>query len=123
MFTRRELLTSGTTLLLLVPVLGCSSSSSNAADGGSCAGIDSTSTVNASHTHTVCVLTTDLTNPPAAGVSYTTSNESNHTHKVALTAANLSAINGGQTATVTSSSDPDPINNEIHSHDFMIKKM
>ena len=123
MFTRRELLTSGTTLLLLVPVLGCSSSSSNAADGGSCAGIDSTSTVNASHTHTVCVLTTDLTNPPAAGVSYTTSNESNHTHKVALTAANLSAINGGQTATVTSSSDPVPINNEIHSHDFMIKKM
>ena len=131
MFTRRELLTRGTTLLLLVPVLGpvlgpalgCSSSSSNAVDGGSCAGIDSTSTVNASHTHTVCVLTTDLTNPPAAGVSYTTSSEGSHTHKVALTAANLAAINSGQTVMVTSSSDPDPINNMVHSHDFMIKKM
>jgi hypothetical protein len=123
MFTRRELLTSGTTLLLLVPVLGCSSSSSNAADGGSCAGIDSTSTVNASHSHTVCVLTTDLTSPPVAGVTYTTSSEGSHTHKVVLTAANLTAISGGQTVMVTSSTDNDPINNMPHSHDFMIKKM
>src|SRR4051812_17053351 len=83
MFTRRELLSRGTTLLLLIPVVGCSSSSS---DAGSCAGVESTSTVEASHTHTVCVVTSDLTSPPAAGVTYTTSNVGSHTHKVALTA-------------------------------------
>lgn len=119
MLTRRELLTRGTTLLVLVPIVGCSSSS----DGPSCDGVDSTSTVNASHTHTVCVPTADLTNPPAAGAIYTTSNEGMHTHKVTLSQANLTAINGGQTVPVTSSSDPDPINGQVHSHDFSIKKM
>ncbi len=58
MLTRRELLTRGTTVLLLIPVVGCSSSSD---DGGSCAGVESTSTNVAAHTHTVCVLTSDLT--------------------------------------------------------------
>jgi hypothetical protein len=119
MFTRRELLTRGTTMLLLIPVVGCSSSSSNQIDGGSCAGVDSTSTVNSNHSHTVCVLTTDLTSPPNAGVTYTTSNVGSHTHMVMLTAANLTAINTGQTVMVTSTSDGNP----AHSHDFMIKKM
>lgn len=40
-----------------------------------------------------------------------------------LTAANLTAINGGQTVTVTSSSDLDPTNHMTHSHGFAIKKM
>jgi hypothetical protein len=118
MFTRRELLTRGTTLLLLIPVVGCSSSSDDTS-GGSCAGVDSTSTVNSNHSHTVCVLTTDLTSPPGAGVTYTTSNVGSHTHMVMLTAANLTAINTGQTVMVTSTSDGSP----AHSHDFMIKKM
>lgn len=122
MFTRRELLSRGTTLLLLIPVVGCSSSSDNAG-GGSCAGVESTSTVNAAHSHTVCVLTTDLMNPPAGGVTYTTSNVGSHTHQVSLSAANLTAINGGATVPVTSTSDPDPLTNEVHSHDFLIKKM
>jgi hypothetical protein len=127
MLTRRQLLTRGTTLLVLVPVLvpvvapilGCSSSSS---DGPSCAGVDTTSSVDSSHTHTVCVLTTDLTAPSAMGAVYTTSTESMHTHKVTLTQANLTAINAGQTATVTSSVDNDPIDNSAHSHTFAIKK-
>jgi hypothetical protein len=126
MFTRRELLARGTTMLLLIPVVGCSSSSSNSAidgGGGSCDGFESTSSVDVSHTHTVCVLTADLTSPPAAGVTYTTSNVGAHTHKVSLTAANLTAINGGQTVMVTSSSDPDPANSQPHSHTFMLKKM
>ncbi|HEX8111480.1 MAG TPA: hypothetical protein VF516_27305 [Kofleriaceae bacterium] len=122
MFTRRELLTRGTTLLLLIPVVGCSSSSDQTG-GGSCAGIQSTSSIDAAHTHTVCVLTSDLTSPPAAGVTYTTSNVGDHTHKVMLTAADLTTINGGQTVTVTSTTDPDPIDNVTHSHIFMIKKM
>ena len=121
MFTRRELLTRGTTLLLLIPVVGCSSSSDQ--NAGSCAGVESTSTTDEQHTHTVCVLTSDLTNPLAAGVTYTTSNDSSHTHRVMLTAANLIAINGGQTVRVTSTIDNDPINSAAHSHDFMIKKM
>lgn len=118
MFTRRELLTRGTTVLLLIPVIGCSSSS----DDGSCAGVESTSTNNSQHTHTLCVLTSDLMSPQAP-VTYTTSNVSNHTHRVTLTAANLTAIIGGQTVMVTSTSDPDPIDGTVHSHDFMIKKM
>jgi len=123
MLTRRALLTRGTTVLLLVPVvgplLGCTD---DATSGGSCSGVSSTSSVDTQHSHTVCVLTTDLTSPPAAGVSYTTSNDSGHTHKVALTAANLTAIQSGQTVPVTSSSDVDPINNQAHTHTFMIKK-
>lgn len=119
MFTRRELLTRGTTLLLLIPVVGCSSSS----DPGSCAGIESRSTVDEQHDHTVCVSTSDLTSPPAAGVTYTTSNDSSHTHRITLTAANLSAISSGQGVTVTSTIDNDPINNAAHSHVFLIQKM
>ena len=122
MFTRRELLTRGTTLLLLVPVvgpiLGCSSSS----DSPSCAGLDTTSTTDEFHTHTLCVLTSDLTNPPAAGVTYTTSNESMHTHKVMITQAQLTMINSGQTVPVTSSNDNDPVDNKLHTHMFTIKK-
>src|SRR5262249_15129513 len=109
MFTRRDLLTRGTTMLLLIPIVSCSSSGDDG--GGSCAGVETTSTVNAAHTHTVCVLTTDLTNPNAAGVTYTTSNVGSHTHTVALTAAQLTMINGGQTVMVTSSTDNDPTNN------------
>lgn len=122
MFTRRELLTRGTTMLLLIPVVGCSSSSNNQPDGGSCA-IESTSTVDFAHTHTLCVLTADLTSPPSAGVAYTTSNVGAHTHKVTLTAVNLTAINAGQAVTVTSTTDPDPTNGMVHSHNFTIQKL
>ena len=123
MFTRRELLTRGTTMLLLIPVVGCSSSSNDQPQGGSCAGTESTSTVEFAHTHTVCVLTADLTSPPSAGVAYTTSNVGSHTHKVTLTAVNLTAINSGQAVTVTSTTDPDPTNGMVHSHNFTIQKM
>jgi hypothetical protein len=119
MFTRRELLTRGTTLLVLVPILGCSSSSG---DSGACNGIESTSTVNASHSHMLCVATADLSSPPVAGVMYTTTNNGSHTHRVQLTQANLTAIAAGQTVMVTSSSDVDPINGVAHTHDFAITK-
>ena len=127
MYTRRELLTRGTTVLLLIPVvgpmLGCSSSSdSPAPDAASCAGVSSTSSTDSQHSHTLCVLTSDLTTPPAAGVTYTTSNDSGHTHHVTLTPANLTTINGSGTVMVTSTSDVDPINGAAHTHTFMIKK-
>jgi len=126
MFTRRELLTRGTTVLLLIPVvgplLGCGSSNSSGPDAAACAGVSSTSSVDSQHSHTVCVLTSDLTAPPAAGVTYTTSLDSGHTHHIALSAANLTSINAGGTVMVTSTSDVDPINNMAHTHTFMIKK-
>ena len=124
MLTRRDVLTRGATLLLLVPVIGCTTSSSTPppGPGGTCAGTDVTSSVDAAHLHTVCVLSSDLTNPPPGGVTYITSSNGEHTHNVTLSAANLTAINGGQTVMVTSTSDVDPINGAAHTHTFMIKK-
>jgi hypothetical protein len=78
--------------------------------------------VDASHTHTLCVLTSDLASPPAAGVTYTTSSDGGHTHKVTLAQADLMAINAGQTMTVTSTSDLDPANGSAHTHKFAITK-
>ena len=123
MFTRRELLTRGTTVLLLIPVvgpmLGCGDSGPEPA---ACAGVSSTSSTDNQHSHTLCVLTADLTTPPTAGATYTTSLDSGHTHHVALSAASLTSINTGGTVMVTSTSDVDPINNAAHTHTFMIKK-
>jgi hypothetical protein len=122
MLTRRDILTRGTTLLLLVPVLGCSMSSTTTTPGATCAGTSVFSSVDAAHTHTVCVLDSDLTNPPVGGVTYTTSVNGEHTHIVTLAQADLTAIHGGQTVTVTSTSDVDPINGMAHTHSFAISK-
>jgi hypothetical protein len=119
--TRREILTTSTTLLLLVPVAAACSSSNNSSGGtedagNGCNGVFETSTVTNGHTHTLCVPTTDLTNPPAAGVTYTTSFDAGHTHThtVVLTQAQLQTINGGGSVTVTTSSPA--------SHNFTIAK-
>jgi hypothetical protein len=119
--SRRELLTQSTLLLLLVPVAGqalaCSTSNgaSPAETEPTCNGIAETSTVADAHTHTLCVLTTDLTSPPAAGVTYTTSVSAGHSHTVALTQAQLQTIESGGSVTVMTSSPPTP-------HDFTISK-
>lgn len=127
MLTRRQLLARGTTLLVLVPVVpavlqACSSSSPNEQQGPSCAGTADLSSVNEGHTHSVCVLTSDMTSPPASGVTYTSSNDGNHTHTITLTAAQLSAISSGQSVKVTSTSDIDPNTNMAHTHDWTITK-
>ena len=125
MLTRRELLARGTTVLLLVPIISsCSSNNSSSADAAaSCSGIDSTSTVNADHTHDICVPTTDLTNPPAAGVTYTSTNVGMHTHTLMLTQAQLMTIeSGGSVGPITSSATNDPIDNMVHTHDWTIMK-
>jgi hypothetical protein len=72
------------------------------------------STVTNNHEHSLCVLTTDLMNPPAAGVTYTTSLTDGHTHTVNLTQAQLQSIESGGSVTVTTSS-PYP-------HNFTIQK-
>jgi hypothetical protein len=125
MLTRRQLLTRGTTVLLLVPIAGCmsgGSSPSTPPPGPACSGTDVLSSSDASHTHTVCVLNTDMTSPPAAGVTYTTSSDGGHTHQVTLSMANLAALAGGQTIMVTSTNDVDPVNGTAHTHKFAITK-
>lgn len=121
MFTRRELLSRGTTLLLLVPILGCTTGSDSQPVACN-SGLGFTSSLDAEHTHTLCVPTVDMTNPPATGTNYVTSTDGGHTHKVTLTQAQLSTINGGGTVMVASTSDNDPTNNLVHSHSFAISK-
>ena len=115
MQTRREFVTQATMTLFLVPLaaVACSSGSNPSSPGGSCNGLDPTSTVALGHTHTVCVLSSDLSNPPSGGVTYTTSGP-DPTHTVTLTQAQLQSIQSGQSVTVTTS-----IANN-HTHDFTI---
>lgn len=110
---------------MLVPVVpavlqGCSSSPDS--PGSSCSGTDPLSTVNEGHTHSVCVPTSDMTNPPAGGATYTSSNDGSHTHTITLTAQQLSMIAAGQSVLVTSSNDVDPKTQVAHTHDWTITK-
>jgi hypothetical protein len=131
MLTRRQLLSRGTTLLMMVPVIpavlqACSSSSSG---GGtdpaqSCpsGSFTTNSSVDDDHSHLLCIPTSDLTSPPAAGMTYTALENGSHIHTVTLTAAQLSAIGAGGSATIVSSSDLDPISGVVHPHTFVISK-
>ncbi|MGO9000215.1 MAG: hypothetical protein ACLQVI_43355 [Polyangiaceae bacterium] len=123
--TRREVL-SKSTVLLLVPIAGsavaCSSSNNSSSssviqaseDASACNGIFEISTVTNNHDHSLCVLTTDLTDPAAAGVTYTTSFNDGHAHTVSLTQAQLQSIEAGTAVTVTTSSP--------YAHNFTISK-
>jgi hypothetical protein len=96
---------AGLVTLLLIP-LGCSSSSGYSTPtpgGAACDGVSSTSSVVDAHTHTICVLQTDLSSPPASGASFQSSNVGGHTHMVVLTQTDLTMIAGGGSVTVTSS--------------------
>jgi hypothetical protein len=113
---RREFLSRSMTTLLIIPVAGgiAACGSDSPSPSPTCDGVLTTSTVTEGHTHTLCVPTGDLTNPPSAGQTYTTSMNAAHTHTVTLTQQQLQMINTGGTVTVTSSSPA--------SHDFMIHK-
>lgn len=112
MQTRRDFLSSATVTLLMIPLAACSSPSMG---GGTCNGTLSTSTVTSMHTHTLCVLATDLSAPPPS-VTYTSSTTSGHSHDVTLSMQQLQMIQNGQSVTVTSAVT------ESHTHDFMIMK-
>jgi hypothetical protein len=127
MLSRRELLTRATTMLLLIPIASACSSDAAAPDAPpACSGIISNSTVADGHTHFVCVLTSDLTTPPAAGVTYVTSTATtaygSHDHMITLTQAQLTMIEADTAVTVTSTSAADPQTHAMHTHDFMIVK-
>jgi hypothetical protein len=72
---------------------------------------------NAQHTHTLCVLASDLANPPLAGVTYTTSLTLSHVHTVTLNQEQLQTIASGGTQTVTTT------NVSGHTHTFTIMVM
>ena len=111
MITRREFVSGATVVLFLAPV---SCGTSNGGPSG-CSGVGATSSVALGHTHTVCVQESDLTYPPSGGATYTTSGP-DPTHTVTLSSAQLSMLNGGQTVTVTTST------NGGHSHQFVLMK-
>jgi len=116
MLSRREFLAqSGYVTLCLVPIVAACGSSNSSGGGGSCDGVSSTSTIVSGHSHTVCVPTSDLTNPPASGATYTSSGP-DPAHTITLMAAQLTSIQQGQPVTVTSSTAAG------HTHDFMIAK-
>ncbi len=116
MLSRRQFVSEATVALLLVPIVACSANSAMSSGASGCTGLSPTSSVALGHTHTVCVLQADLTNPPSGGVTYTTSGP-DPTHTIALTAAQLSAINGGQSVTVTTSTSAG------HTHQFVLSTM
>jgi hypothetical protein len=114
MMNRREFVSEATIAFLLVPIAACGSSGGTTPGSASdCSGVTSTSSVAFGHTHTVCVLETDLTSPPGGGVTYTTSGP-DPTHTIALSAPQLTMMNGGQSVTVSTST------NGGHNHQFVL---
>jgi len=85
-----------------------------------------TSSVDQGHQHTINIIRTDLSAPPAAGVVYTTSIPlaayiDDHTHTVSITSQQLTEINNGLTVTITSSPTT-TATLPAHTHNFGIVK-
>jgi hypothetical protein len=117
---RREVIFRVGGILLAIPasrvLMACGSDSGGAAANS----FRFTSSLDDSHTHTVDLLKTDVSTPPAAGVTETTSLEQSHTHTVSLTVADLDSINAGNTVTKTTSEDETP--GHVHTHTFAFHK-
>lgn len=113
MLTRRRFLNE-TVVLILIPITAACSNDGNMNDEGSCDGAGATSSIDAGHSHFVCVAGKDLANPPSGGARYTTSNEQGHTHEIEVSAEDLGTIGGGGTVTVQATVV------QGHSHTFML---
>src|ERR1700756_3207080 len=99
MIHRRQFLQDAYVTLLLIPIANAACSSDTTPttlSGDDCDGVSSTSTVTASHMHTVCVAASDLTSPPSGGATFTTSSANGHSHQITLTQAQLASIQMGQ---------------------------
>lgn len=115
---RRAFLAACGVTLLLASVLvssGCGGGDSSTSPTPPADGFDVESSLDLAHRHSVRVLNADLTNPPA-GVSYTSTTVSAHVHVISLTAAQLAAIQAGQTVTVDSNLA------SAHRHTWTIRK-
>lgn len=100
---------------------GCSSSGSNSKSPTGPSTPDTTSHVFtsslvASHMHTITLAKTEVETPPAAGISRETSSTGGHTRTFTMSAAQLTSVKGGGTETITTS----VVNS--HSHTFTITK-
>ena len=115
--SRRTFLYRAGTGLLAVPAVlsACSGSDDGDPVPGGCDGAGAVSSVDNNHTHSVCVTSADLMNPPAAGAQYVTSSDDGHTHAVALSADDLMQLASGGSVTVTSSVV------SAHSHAFVLE--
>ena len=113
MLTRRRFLNE-TVVLILIPITAACSNDDNMNDEGSCDGVGATSSVDAGHSHFVCVDAKDLSNPPSGGARCTTSNEQGHTHEIEVSAEDLGTMGGGGTVTVQATVV------QGHSHTFML---
>ena len=116
---RREVIFRVGGILLAIPasriLMACGSDS-----GGNPNSLSFTSSNDENHTHTVSLLLTDISTPPAAGVTKTTSLDDAHTHTVSLTEADLESINAGNVVTKTTSEDETP--GFVHTHTFAFHK-
>jgi len=110
MYTRRELFLGSLKLVVLLPLVGCSSNdtpqdckTANQVTNTS-GSLTVTSSCNGGHTHDFEVAAMDLSSPPAAGVSGDSSvyDDDGHSHTVTLTMAQLAQIQSGTAVTVTS---------------------
>jgi hypothetical protein len=139
MLTRRRLLVHGTSMLIFTPlmapvIVGCGNatpapapvdappSRPDAPPVQTCAGIMRVSSIDDSHSHSVCVPTADLNNPPANGATYESSTESAHTHRLILTTSQLAAIAAGSSVVLVSSNELDPETGVVHEHTWMLIK-
>ena len=127
MLSRRQFLkntaaaASGLTVTFLVTVtqIGCSSASNTGTSTSPalpCDGAGAESSLNAGHTHTVCIPAADLSSPPPGGASYTTSQNQGHTHQLVLQQTQLQALGAGQSATLTTTLD------QGHTHTFVLER-
>ncbi|HEX6765912.1 MAG TPA: hypothetical protein VF103_10555 [Polyangiaceae bacterium] len=114
MISRRQFV-GDTVVFVLIPVVaGCGNDDGK--DAAKCDGIGGTSSVDQGHSHTVCVASSDLMNPPTDGARFTTSNNSGHTHEIELSAEQLTELAGGGSVMVTATVV------QGHSHTFMLEK-
>jgi len=116
---RREVIFRVGGILLAIPasrvLMACGSDS-----GGNPSSLSFTSSNDDNHTHTVSLLLTDISAPPAAGKTETTSFDQSHNHTVTLTEADFASINAGNVVTKTTSEDETP--GFVHTHTFAFHK-
>jgi hypothetical protein len=116
MVSRRRFVSDTVLVAILPATIGCSGDDDDGSNPGNCNGVGETSSVDAGHTHTVCVPAGDLMSPPSSGGTYITSTNGGHTHAVGLTAAQLMTLSGGGAVTITSSVV------EQHAHTFNLQE-
>lgn len=120
---RRGILATLILLAVAVKVAGCSDDegSGPSADAGPCDGLEATSTLEANHTHLLCIPRTDLEEPPEDGAEYRTDTTAEvrppHTHTVTLTLAQLETLAENGTVEVTTSTD------RGHDHTFTLSQV